>query len=254
MNPISKFLNAVTDRVAGIYKQYNSVIILAAGSGSRAKTKDVTKQQMLLDGIPVVARTVSVFDSCPFVNEIIVVAREEELSLYEKYRATYGWKKLARTVLGGDTRADSVLCGFKAISDRSDYVYIHDGARCLVTEEMIARVGHAACMHGAAIAAVKATDTVKLLDGDKLTTTDRDKVYLAQTPQVFKTELYRAAAYTALQKGITATDDAMLAEAAGFSVVPVDCGSENMKITHPCDFAIAEAILRYRKEKSEVTP
>lgn len=253
MNKISKLLNSLTDRVSGIYKQYNSAILLAAGSGSRAKTSGVTKQMMLLDGIPVVARTISVFEACPFIDEIIVVARKEEMPLYETYRRTYGWKKLTRVVPGGDTRSESVLNGFKAISDKSDYVYIHDGARCLITEEMIAQVGHAACMHGAAIAATKATDTVKLYEDKKLSTTDREKVYLAQTPQVFKTELYRAAAYTALEKGITATDDAMLAEAAGFSVLPVDCGTENMKITHPCDFAIAEAILQYRKSKSEVT-
>lgn len=252
MNKLSKLLNSLTDRMSGIYKSYNSAIIVAAGSGTRAKTDGTTKQMTPLLGIPVVARTISIFEACDFINEIIVVARKDEVSLYNEYRITYGWKKLAAVVSGGETRKESVLRGFKKIADQSKYVYIHDGARCLITEEMIARVGQAACMHGAAIAATKAADTVKILEGKHLTTTDRDHVYLAQTPQVFMTELYRAAAYTALEKGIEATDDAMLAEAAGFDVVPVDCGTENMKITHPYDFAIAEAILNYRNSSCEV--
>ena len=157
-------------------------------------------------------------------------------------------------VPGGETRQLSVLEGFKKISDKSDYVYIHDGARCLVTEEMIAKVGHAACFHGAAFAAHKAHETVKIAEQDKLSTADRNKVWLAQTPQVFQTELYRASAYTALKNCLEATDDAMLAEAAGFAVMPVDCGNQNIKITHPCDFAIAEAILHYRSKENGRTP
>lgn len=250
MHSVSRILKQAIDRTSGIYRKFGSVIVLAAGSGSRAKTEGRTKQQMPLLGIPVIARTVSVFEECPFVSEIILVAREDEMPLYDAYQLTYGWKKLVAVVPGGATRQESVLNGFKAISDKSELVYIHDGARCLITPEMIARVGHAACLDGAAIAAAKASDTVKLEDGKGLTTVDREKVWLAQTPQVFLTELYRASLYTALQKGLPVTDDAMLAEAAGFSVTPVDCGAENMKITHPHDFAIAEAILTYREREA----
>ena len=250
---LSSIVNAVTDRIGGIYSKFNSAIIVAAGSGTRAGGA-TTKQMTELCGLPVIVRTVNIFEKCKFINEIIIVAKKDELNFYDTFTKTYGWKKVREVVVGGNSRQKSVLNGFKRISDKSQYVYIHDGARCLITEEMIADVGHAAAVHGAAIAAQRATDTVKIKNGRSLTTPDRETVWLAQTPQVFKTELYRAAAYTALQKGLTATDDAMLAEAAGFTVVPVDCGSENMKITHPCDFAIAEAILRYRKEQSEVTP
>ena len=111
---------------------------------------------------------------------------------------------------------------------------------------MIADVGHAACMHGAAIAACKASDTVKIKEGKKLTSPTRDNVWLAQTPQVFMTEMYRAAAYSAIKNKIAVTDDASLCEALGFEVHPVDCTSQNIKITTPYDFAIAEAILKYR--------
>ena len=116
---------------------------------------------------------------------------------------------------------------------------------------MIKNVGHAACINGAAIAAQKATDTVKVIDGKKLSTIDRNNVWLAQTPQVFMTEMYRAAVYTAKTNGTVATDDASLVEALGFEVVPVDCGKENMKITSPCDFAIAEAILKFRESEEK---
>ena len=116
---------------------------------------------------------------------------------------------------------------------------------------MISEVGHAACMKGAAYAAKKAHETVRSEENGTHTTLDRDRIWLAQTPQVFMTEMYRAAAYSALKNGITATDDVMLAEAAGFSAVPVDCGGQNIKITNPYDFAVAAAILNYRAERKD---
>lgn len=251
MSQISKLLNKLTDRLVGIDAKFNSAIIVAGGSGTRAITNGSTKQMTTILGVPVVAHTISTFESCPFINEIIVVAKKDEISRYDEMQITYGWKKLVAVVAGGETRQESVFNGFKQISDRSDFVYIHDAARCLVTRDMIADVGHAAIFHGAAIAAHKASDTVKRLDDTKLSTLDRNAIWLAQTPQVFMTELYRAAAYTAAKDGVVATDDAMMAERLGFSVIPVECGTENMKITHPMDFVVAEAILNHRN--SEVT-
>ena len=246
----SSVLNGITDRINGIYTKYNSAIILAGGSSTRIGGSK-TKQLVPVMGIPTVVRTVSVFENCKFINEIIIVAKGSEMALYDDWKIKYGWKKVKKIVLGGSDRQSSVLNGFKSISDKSEYVYIHDGARCLVTEEMIRNVGHAACIHGAAIAAQKATDTVKVIDDKKLSTIDRNNVWLAQTPQVFMTEMYRAAVYTAKTNGTVATDDASLVEALGFEVFPVDCGKENMKITSPCDFAIAEAILKYRESEEK---
>ena len=246
----SSVLNGITDRINGIYTKYNSAIILAGGSSTRIGGSK-TKQLVPVMGVPTVVRTVSVFENCKFINEIIIVAKGSEMALYDDWKIKYGWKKVKKIVLGGSDRQSSVLNGFKSISDKSEYVYIHDGARCLVTEEMIRNVGHAACIHGAAIAAQKATDTVKVIDDKKLSTIDRNNVWLAQTPQVFMTEMYRAAVYTAKTNGTVATDDASLVEALGFEVFPVDCGKENMKITSPCDFAIAEAILKYRESEEK---
>lgn len=247
MSKLSEILNKLTDRISGITAKFNSAIIVAAGNGTRASS-ETTKQMVPLLGIPVVARTINVFENCKFINEIIVVAKSNELKEYEKFKDLYGWKKVSAVVTGGETRQLSVLAGFKKISDKSDYVYIHDGARCLVTEKNIANVGHAACLHGAAFAAKKATETVRIEDNNKLSTLDRNKIWLAQTPQVFMTELYRAAAYSAQKNNFSATDDIMLAEELGFDAVPVDCGGENIKITNPYDFAIAEAILCYREK------
>ena len=169
---------------------------------------------LTLCGIPVIVRTLLAFESCPLIDEIIVAARPDEIPIYEKFREEYPLKKLAAVVEGGETRQESVLRGFESISDRSEFVAIHDGARCLVTPDMIERVLRAAYSHGAATAACHVSDTVKRADskGFAEETIDRSTLWLAQTPQVFKTELYRAAAYVAKDEGFSATDDNMLAE------------------------------------------
>jgi 2-C-methyl-D-erythritol 4-phosphate cytidylyltransferase len=244
----SSIMNGITDHVNGIYTKFNSAIIVAAGNGTRAGGEQ-TKQMTLLCGIPVIVRTVNTFEKCKFINEIIIVAKDDELEIYDSFIKEYGWKKVKAVVPGGNTRQASVLIGFKKISDKSQFVYIHDGARCLVTEKMIAQVGHAACIHGAAIAAHKASDTVKIKEHKKLSTPDRNAIWLAQTPQVFMTEMYRAAAYSALKDHTAVTDDASLCESLGFDVIPVDCTSQNIKITTPYDFAIAEAILKFREKE-----
>lgn len=233
-------------------KHFNSAIILAGGSGTRMRSESgATKQMMTLCGMPVVARTVLAFEGTPLVSEIILVVKEDELGQYDALKHTYHWEKVVKIVKGGETRQDSALEGFKAIDDRSEYVLIHDAARCLITREMIEKVSSAAYRYGAAIAACHPHDTVKSENGRGMIaeTLNRDNVWLAQTPQIFKTELYRASAYTALAKGgLSVTDDASLAEAAGFAVRPVDCGRENIKLTTPEDIYVAEAILKARGE------
>ena len=228
---------------------FNSAVIVAAGNGVRAGG-EIPKQFREVGGIPVIARTVNVFEQCKFINEIVIVAREGDENIFAEYEQKYGWKKLLRIVTGKATRQESVFEGFKAISDSSDYVYIHDGVRCLITPELIEKVGEQACLNGCAIAAAKASDSIKISDkGDIISDSpDRSTVWQAQTPQVFRTDIYRASADTALQSGYSASDDSMLAEKAGFPVKLVDCGHENMKITNPYDFAIAEAILKLREQ------
>ncbi len=229
---------------------FTSAIIVAAGKGTRMQdASGKTKQHLTLCGIPVVARSLIAFQKCDKIDEIIVVARKEEMSEYERYTREYDLNKITAVVCGGDTRQDSVLCGFEAIDDRSEFVAIHDGARCLITEENIDAVLHDAYAYGAATAATRATDSTKLADshGFITETVERENLWTVQTPQAFKTELYRAAAYVCKEEGFSATDDNALAEHVGFRVKLTDVGRENIKITTPTDLIIAEAILSQRK-------
>ena len=204
---------------------FTSAIIVAGGSGVRMGGS-VTKQHMLLRGIPVVVHTLLNFENSQDIDEIILVSKREEIPLYQ----------------------ESVLNGFRAISDKSRFVAIHDGVRCLITPKNISDVLGAAYHSGAACAVRICTDTVKSLNttGQIVSTIDRDFCRLATTPQVFKTELYRAAVYTAKKDGFSATDDSALVERLGFFVTPVDCGNENIKITTPTDLLLAESILHAR--------
>jgi 2-C-methyl-D-erythritol 4-phosphate cytidylyltransferase len=146
------------------------------------------------------------------------------------------------------------MSGLRAINDKWKYVAIADGARCLITPAQITTVCRLAYKYGAATAAHKSTDTVKIADkkGFIESTADRETVWLAQTPQVFKTKLYRAAAYTALKKEYEATDDNMLVEYVKHPVRLVECGANNIKITTVDDLAVASAVIEERIRISEI--
>lgn len=234
---------------------HTTAILLAGGSGTRMGTDSgVTKQMLLLDGTPVVVHTLRAFDACPYIHEIVLVARKEELSSMRALCEVFGVKKLRAVVAGGSTRQLSAIAGFEAIDgEKTKYVAIHDVARCLVTPDMIADVVATAYAEKAAIAACRVYDAVKRVSagGYIQKTEDRDTLWCAQTPQVFSADLYRAAAYTAMKAKFVATDDAMLCERIGHKVKLVDCGRENIKLTTPTDIAQAQAILAARSAKEE---
>ena len=235
---------------------FTSAIIAAAGCGSRMKTSDgKTKQLMELCGMPVIVHTLKAFEECEKINEIIIVTRSDEADIYEKYKSEYGLTKISAVVIGGDTRQESVLRGFEAISDKSDFVTIHDGARCLVTPEIIEKTVRAAYKQRAAAAGHKSEDTVKLCDPDGMIegTQDREKVWLVQTPQIFMCDVYRVSAYMAKQDEVAVTDDCMMCERLGFDIKIVECGRENIKLTSPGDLGLCEAILTYRKAMKEAS-
>lgn len=233
-------------------KYFTSAVILAAGSSTRMG-EGKSKQFSELGGIPVVARTVSVFDKSEFINEIIVVAKESELDKYEGFAEKYGLTTPFRVIAGGETRQASARIGVDAVNDKSKFIAIHDAARCLITEEMIARVCHSAYLHDAAILAVKAVDTVKLGDKNAFIeeTPDRKMTWQAQTPQVFKVNAFRAATYIARDEGFEGTDDASLLEHIRIPVKLVEGSRENIKVTEPMDIYFAEAILRARADAEE---
>lgn len=234
--------------------RFTSAVILAGGIGSRM-TKglgtDVTKQFLTLGGEPVILRTVRMFDLCPLIDEIILVVRPEEKAQYMPLLASAQIKKPVRFAKGGETRQDSALAGLKAVNDKCEYIAIHDGARPLILPEQIAAVAKEAYRLGAAAAASRAKDTVKITDGAQMvkSTPERENVWLASTPQIFKIEEYRAAVYIGMEKQIKVTDDCSLAEAVGFPVKMVDVGYQNLKLTTVEDLYFAEAILAMRGEK-----
>lgn len=243
------FLN----RIAGKPRKpkFVSAVILAGGNSTRMGC-DVSKQWLTLDGIPVIARTLLTFEKCELINEIVLVAKADELERYKTLKEQYAISKLSATVAGGEDRSASARNGFFAISDKATFVAIHDGARCLVTTDEIERVCRAAFTSDAAIAAVPVTDTVKIAASNRFVekTVDRSTVWLAQTPQVFGTTLYHAATAIAERDKITVTDDSSLVEHIVHPVKIVECSPDNIKLTVPEDLSRARAILERRSKEN----
>ncbi len=229
-------------------KYFTSAIIAAAGLSERFGG-NVTKQMTELCGLPVLVHTLKAYEEAECIHEIIIVARNDEIPYWEKICEQYKITKIRRIVSGGHTRQESVMKGLDAVDDRSKFVAIADGARCLITPMEIGGVCRAAYKHKAASAAHRSTDTVKIADkkGFIDQTPDRDTVWLAQTPQVFKTKLYRAAAYLAFKDGVEATDDNSLVEYLGHKIKLVECGPNNIKITTRDDMVVAEGIIKKRR-------
>lgn len=248
-----------TKKIAGILraisgsphpKNFTSAIIAAAGLSERFGGNN-TKQMQELCGIPVLVHTLLAYENTECIHEIIIVARKDEIPHWEKACCDYGITKVRKIVLGGETRQQSVMNGLEAVSSSSKFVAIADGARCLITPEQITDVCRAAYKYKAATAAHRSTDTVKIADkkGFIDTTADRDTVWLAQTPQVFKTKLYRAAAVMSAEKKFEGTDDNSLVEFIGHPIRLVECGANNIKITTYDDLAVAYGILEERKAR-----
>ena len=229
-------------------KHFTSAIIAAAGLSTRFGEN---KQAVSLLDVPVLIHTLRAYDSADCIDEIIIVTKKEDIELWQKQCELYSIKKVTKIIEGGATRQDSVLLGFEAINDKAKFVAIADGARCLTTPININDVCFAAYKHKAATAAHKATDTVKIAHNGRFieSTPDRETIWLAQTPQVFKTSLYRAAAYTCLKEKVAVTDDNSLVEFIGHPIYLVECGAQNIKITTKDDVIIAESILRHRKNE-----
>lgn len=255
--PATKKIAGILRAVAGTPdpKHFTTAVICAAGSSTRmeALMGEPRKQFIVLDGMPVVARTLKAFEAADTIHEIIVVAREDEISMYDGFKETYGLTKLSKVVKGGSTRQESARLGSDEVDERCKFIAVADAARCLITPEEIQRVCHAAYQWNAASAGIKATDTIKICDSSAFidSTPDRNYVWMAQTPQVCALNLYRAAAYVARDEEFTATDDNQMLEHIRVPVKMVACSRENIKITEPSDILFATAILEARKKAAE---
>jgi len=217
-----------------------TAIIAAAGAGRRL---GAAKPKQLLDigGGSMLQHSVRAFLGHPRVADVVVVVSPDLTTLalagIEPSRAA-----ALRVVKGGERRQDSVANGFAAVAPESDVVLIHDAARPFVSADLIDRTIDAAAAHGAAIAALQSRDTVKRVAGDgRITETiPRETIYLAQTPQGFRRDVL-AAAIELGRSGVEATDEAMLAERAGYHVHVVDGDPGNVKVTTSADLDAARA-------------
>jgi 2-C-methyl-D-erythritol 4-phosphate cytidylyltransferase len=222
-----------------------TAIIPAAGSGKRINAK---KQFMEINGQPVLSVTVSVFDKCQSIDDVIVVAAKEDIELTKTLLKDN--KKVKSVVEGGAERQDSVYNGLKAVVQDSDddIVVIHDAARPLVTKEIIAKAIMEVKVSNAVIVGVPAKDTIKTVSSDNvvLGTLDRGSIWQVQTPQVFRASVIKEAYERAQKIRYRATDDSKLVERMGIPVKMVMGSYENIKITTIEDVAVAEAVLKGR--------
>lgn len=224
--------------------------LIVAGGSSVRMAGIVPKQFRELSGRPMLAETVSRFESASSIDQIVVVISEEHL-LYtsEQVIDPYSFNKVLKIVVGGSTRFESVWNGIKSLPISTGLVAIHDGARPLVLPADIDKVVETASRERAAMLATPVTDTVKRVqDGFIIATLDRSLLYLAQTPQVFQYDLYKAACEKAIDAGnaTSYTDDAALCEAFGFKVKVVTSSGPNYKVTTNEDLELVRMIIRER--------
>lgn len=221
-------------------------IIPAAGSSSRMGGGN--KLLMELDGVPVLCRTLRVFEETEGIDGIVIACREQDVAEYRALTEKWGITKVKHIVVGGATREHSVLQGVLACPKSVGYVAIHDAARPLVTQEIIIQAVEAAKQDSAAAPAVPMKDSIQRIQSGKMVENiNRETIVAVQTPQCFDIDLIRAALTDALDKKLPLTDDCGAALALGQPSTMTEGSYENIKITTPEDILIGEAILKGRK-------
>lgn len=225
-------------------------LIPAAGRGERFG-KGYNKVFAEIAGKPILAHTLSVFESCDAVSEIIIVTGKDDMEAVGKLVDRFHFNKVTHIVAGGDQRQDSVFQGLQKVT--SEIVAIHDAARPMVTCDIIERSIREAEKSGACVAAVPVIDTIKKAKGAKVTgTVNRADLYCIQTPQTFKTKLINKAYQAAFADGVYATDDAALVERFGESVAIVQGSYDNIKITTPSDIELASMKLGSGEQRTGI--
>ena len=221
-------------------QQKVGAVIVAAGSGERMGGED--KLMILLGGEPIIARVANTFQNCKLISQIVLVLSKANLERGRRLAAAQGWSKVSDICPGGRRRQDSVISGLNRLRD-CEWVVVHDGARPLVTEDLISRGLSAAEATGAAAAGVPVTDTIKVAGDDMLVreTPLRQKLWAVQTPQVFRLATI-ADAYRHIEDN-DVTDDAAAVEQSGHRVKLYMGAYDNIKITTPSDLALAEVLL-----------
>jgi len=220
-------------------------IIPAAGSGTRMGRGDARSKTLIpLRAVPVILRTLGRFEESAAVDDVVVTLREADIGSVRDLIAGAGFRKVREVIPGGAERQDSVRLGFASkTAAAAGIIVVHDAVRPLVTAGLIERVIRAAHREGAAVAAVRPKDTVKIELSGALETPDRGRCWLAQTPQAFRRDLFAEGLERAGKEGFHGTDDVSLVERLGRVVSIVEGSYNNVKITTPGDLAIAELLL-----------
>lgn len=239
---VSKIVNPATElsrKVLNLMLKRCGAVIVAAGNASRMRGKD--KIMETLGDEPLIVKTVRAFQRCDAVSEIVIVTREDLLQ--QVMGLCRKFNKVQAVVVGGSDRAASVSLGMNALSEEVKLVAVHDGARPLVTWQLIDRVVRAAHAYGAAAPGIPVKDTVKVVSGGMVKSTpDRKTLQAIQTPQVFDFDLLRGALKQARADGAQITDDCSAVERMGMSVKIVEGDERNIKVTTPMDLEIARVL------------
>lgn len=223
-----------------------AAIVPAAGSARRMGQDKIL---MPLGEVPVLLRTLRALENSPYITEIVIATREDVIVSVGQLCKDGAFGKVRKIVVGGATRAESVLAALKEVSDEVELVAIHDAARPLVTEEVIEATILEAAQHGAAAPAIPLKDTVKRAKNSVvLETPVRSELFAIQTPQVFEHGLILGALEKAVADEADITDDCSAVERLGMSVCLTSGSEENIKLTTPIDVLVAEAILKGRGE------
>jgi 2-C-methyl-D-erythritol 4-phosphate cytidylyltransferase len=228
-------------------------IIAAAGFGRRMKT-DRPKQLLVLNGTPILLHTIRKFDRCRVIDYIIVTAPRESVTEIRSLVKSGGFMKSVIVVEGGERRQDSVAIGLEQLQPGTDIVAVHDAVRPFVSVEEIESVVNMAERSGAAILAVPIVDTVKQAEREFVESTlTREHLVLAQTPQVFRTDLLREAFKRAAMDEYYGTDESSLVERLSRPVAIVRGSERNIKITRPGDLTLARAFLAEETDEKAAT-
>jgi 2-C-methyl-D-erythritol 4-phosphate cytidylyltransferase len=228
-----------------------AAIVPAAGSGVRMGTGRA-KQFLKLRDRPLLALTHETLQNCDQVDAIILVVPEKDVAFCrDRIVHQFGIDKVIKVVPGGARRQDSVRIGVKATEGNYDLLLIHDGVRPMITVELVERLIQAAMKHRAVIAAMPAKETVKEVNSDNevVGTYNRKRVWMVQTPQIFRYQDIMTAHEKAVAEGWDeATDDSLLVEKTGITVTVVEGSDRNIKVTTPFDLEVARNLLAANPE------
>lgn len=223
-----------------------SAVVPAAGSSTRMEGQD--KLLLPLEEQPVLLHTLRALELCPYLAEIIVVTREDLIVPVSQLCRDFMLDKVTKVMVGGAERVLSVRIGVQEARRDAALIAIHDGARPLLSREVLEEVLKKAAVTGAAAPAIPMVDTIKRAErGVVVETMDRSSLWAVQTPQVFEASLIRAALEKAVADGETLTDDCAAVERIGMKVSLTRGDRENIKLTTPFDLMVGEAIIRQRE-------